>query len=132
MLRHRRVSPKFVYQSTWQPSGTIGTEFNTCFSACARWRRTAFFYVRSLHDLSPYLPDDTHTQLRFYGVPLTLAVLVPPAALSHHAGFPRSGTGKLKSLVKKTPPLILPQGLCISIGVLCAAVKENLTIMKWR
>lgn len=106
----RRYSPKFVYQNTLATFRTVGVSLipaslhdptvasRVFLHASLRGRLPV---LREVHDETAVLLWECRSLLRdgFRKAHL------------HHAVSPRSGTGKVKSLVKRPPPLILPHGL---------------------
>nr|DAT44593.1 MAG TPA: hypothetical protein [Caudoviricetes sp.] len=107
---HRRYFPKFVHQNTLATFRTVGVSLipaslhDPTVASCVFLHaslRGCLPVLREVHDETAVLLWECRSLLRdgFRKAHL------------HHAVSPRSGTGKVKSLVKRPPPLILPHGL---------------------
>ena len=110
VLFHGRGFPKFVHQNTLATFRTVGVSLipaslhNPTVASCV-------FLHASLRGRLPVLREvHDETAVLLWGCRSLLRDGFRKAHL-HHAVSPRSGTGKVKSLVKRPPPLILPHGL---------------------
>lgn len=110
VLFHGRGFPKFVHQNTLATFRTVGVSLipaslhDPTVASCVFLHaslRGRLPVLREVHDETAVLLWECRSLLRdgFRKAHL------------HHAVSPRSGTGKVKSLVKRPPPLILPHGL---------------------